>query len=127
MSLFRQDASLRTEAAAQLLQLDAAVTALQQSSSAAAKKVAQDPFAGLLDNGIGADLTTAPVTAAAQSFRWAAQSTTAAFCIGQSFCMRGWDPSGLFRTSHQTCLTAWLNCLMGWSVPSTVLHECLRY
>lgn len=69
VGLFRRDALLRTDAARQLHETDPALATRQQTSTSAARKVAQDPFSGLLDNGVGANLTTAVVTTAAQSFR----------------------------------------------------------
>lgn len=71
MDLFRRDAAIRTQAACQLLEADLGLATLQHASSQAGKHVWQDPFAGLLDNGMGADLTKAAVTTAAQSFRCA--------------------------------------------------------
>lgn len=74
MDLFRRDPALRADAARRVLHTLPSLAELQHGLSASANKVLQDPFAGLLDNGVGADLTTAVVPAAAQSFRYVFRS-----------------------------------------------------
>lgn len=70
MNLFRRDPALRADAARRVLHTLPSLAESQHGPSASAKKALPDPFAGLLDNGVGADLTTAVMPAAAQSFRY---------------------------------------------------------
>ena len=68
--LFSRDSSLRSAAAGRLLVAEPGLAAVQQSASGSVRNVAHDPFAGLLDNGIGAHTTATVAVNAALAFRY---------------------------------------------------------